>query len=111
MKRIALLWSLVTLVVLAGCQPIVAPATPAPDEAQSATQDDIYSDPQGRFTVPIPANWTATTRDGYALLTSPQDEIEVARSKLRLLCYQMRIQRQQSPKLGLQSIQFLIRQY
>jgi CubicO group peptidase (beta-lactamase class C family) len=78
MKRIALLWSLVTLVVLAGCQPIVAPATPAPDEAQSATQDDIYSDPQGRFTVPIPANWTATTRDGYALLTSPQDEIEVA---------------------------------
>ena len=78
MKRIALLWSLVTLVVLAGCQPIVAPPTPAPNEEQIATESDIYSDPQGRFTVPIPTNWTATTRDGYALLTSPDEEIEVA---------------------------------
>jgi CubicO group peptidase (beta-lactamase class C family) len=78
MKRIVLLWSFAALLVLAGCQPIVAPQTPAQTETQTATQSDSYIDPQGRFTVPIPANWSATTRDGYAWLTSPQEEIEVA---------------------------------
>jgi CubicO group peptidase (beta-lactamase class C family) len=45
-----------------------------------AAQDssDLYNDPDGRFTIPIPTNWQAeTTEDGYALLTDPDDKIKV----------------------------------
>jgi CubicO group peptidase (beta-lactamase class C family) len=89
MKRTALVWSLIVLIVLAGCQPIVAPtpeadtpaaeaAAPSAPQPQPADASTLYSDPEGRFTVPVPTNWNATTRDGYAWLTSPNDDIEVA---------------------------------
>lgn len=41
---------------------------PFPAFAQDA---DTYSDPQGRFTVPIPTNWTAETLEGYSVLRDP----------------------------------------
>lgn len=63
------------LIVLAACQPIVAP--PANDQPV-AGQSDQYTDPQGRYGVTIPTNWRATTRDGYGWLTSPQEQIQVA---------------------------------
>jgi CubicO group peptidase (beta-lactamase class C family) len=47
-----------------------APAAPS-------AGDEIYTDPQGLFTVPIPTNWTMTEFDQYALLASPNDLIQV----------------------------------
>lgn len=46
-------------------------ATPPPPSAG----DEVYADPQGLFTVPIPTNWTVTEFDQYALLSSPNDLI------------------------------------
>lgn len=87
MKRIALLWSLIALVILAACQPIVAPppdttsadTTPAdtPAATDGAVQEGSYIDPNGHFTVPVPTNWTATTEQGFALLQSPAGRIQV----------------------------------
>jgi hypothetical protein len=37
----------------------------------------VYRDPQGRFTVPIPTNWTARQAEGYGVLTGPDKEITV----------------------------------
>ncbi|MFO7321725.1 MAG: serine hydrolase domain-containing protein [Chloroflexota bacterium] len=38
----------------------------------------VYEDPEGRFSVPIPANWSAEERDGYIVLSSPQGLITVS---------------------------------
>jgi CubicO group peptidase (beta-lactamase class C family) len=35
----------------------------------------VYEDPDGLFSVPIPTNWTAVQADGYAILSSPDNEI------------------------------------
>ncbi|MFV1991829.1 MAG: alpha/beta hydrolase family protein, partial [Acidimicrobiales bacterium] len=35
----------------------------------------VYEDPNGLFSVPIPTNWTAEQADGYAILSSPDNEI------------------------------------
>jgi CubicO group peptidase (beta-lactamase class C family) len=52
--------------------------------AESGTEEDlpagvasIYTDPAGRFSVPVPTSWTATDREGYALLTDPEGAIKV----------------------------------
>jgi CubicO group peptidase (beta-lactamase class C family) len=37
----------------------------------------MYLDPNGHFTVPIPANWTAAGNNGYTLLQSPDERIHV----------------------------------
>lgn len=42
-----------------------------------AQEDETYTDPAGLFSVPIPTNWTVTEAEGYALLASPDNEIEV----------------------------------
>ena len=36
---------------------------------------NVYEHPEGFFTVPIPTNWTAEQREGYAVLTSPDGEV------------------------------------
>lgn len=41
-----------------------------------------YKDPQGRFTVPIPTNWTVTEGEGFVTLTDPGGEISVYLSVL-----------------------------
>lgn len=38
----------------------------------------VYRDPQGRFTVPIPPNWTVTEHSGYVLLRAPDGDLGVA---------------------------------
>jgi CubicO group peptidase (beta-lactamase class C family) len=45
----------------------------------AATKENVmtYSDPLGRFTVPVPINWTATTAQGQALIQSPDGAIKM----------------------------------
>lgn len=47
--------------------------------ACAATKENVmtYSDPLGRFTVPVPINWTATTAQGQALIQSPDGAIKM----------------------------------
>ncbi len=75
LKRYVTVACLFAFVVVAGCKPGIpaAPAVPtaAPESGAS------YEDPQGRFSVPVPANWEAEAREGYGLLTSPEDKIKV----------------------------------
>jgi CubicO group peptidase (beta-lactamase class C family) len=42
-------------------------------------QDDgsVYQDPDGRFSVPVPTNWTVEQAQGYAILRDPDEEITV----------------------------------
>lgn len=82
MKRVTFLWMAVALLFLAACQPIVAPspsATPnaTADATQAEADANLYTDPQGRFTVPIPTNWQAEGDEDYVLLSSPDQAIEV----------------------------------
>ncbi|MCB0113026.1 MAG: beta-lactamase family protein [Caldilineaceae bacterium] len=44
-------------------------ATPAPDE--------VYTDPAGLFSVPVPTNWILETFDTYAMLTAPDGDLTV----------------------------------
>ena len=42
-----------------------------------AAQDDIYEDPDGRFSFPIPGNWTVEETDSYAAAVSPEATIKL----------------------------------
>lgn len=44
----------------------------------SLAAEAVYRDPQGRFTVPIPPNWTVTEQRGYVLLRAPDGDLDVA---------------------------------
>lgn len=48
-----------------------------PMSIHAQEEENIYNDPNGLYSVPIPTNWTVTENEGYALLTSPENEIEV----------------------------------
>ena len=44
------------------------------------TEEDsgnLYEQPDGLFSVPVPTNWTLETAEGYATLSSPDDEVIV----------------------------------
>ncbi len=82
--------TLIFLILLTGCQPLIvspdatpiAPAPAVPDAVvtpspEQASGEELYQDPQGRFTVPIPTNWRAEQQEGYAILTSPNEEIAI----------------------------------
>jgi hypothetical protein len=54
--------------------------TPAVSAFAMAGEEDeevesIYRDPSGLFTVPVPANWELEEFEGYAVLTSPDEEM------------------------------------
>src|SRR5262245_15583475 len=49
------------------------PSAATPVAAGSTT----YVDPQGRFTVPIPTDWTVRTVGGVGVLTSPEGGITI----------------------------------
>jgi CubicO group peptidase (beta-lactamase class C family) len=70
MQRTILYVSIVMIFLLSACLPIA----PAPEAAESAA---LYTEPAGRFTVPIPTNWVAENADGYGVLTSPDGQITV----------------------------------
>ncbi len=38
---------------------------------------ETYTDPAGRFSVPIPTNWTLSEADGYVMLTDPEESIRM----------------------------------
>lgn len=62
--------SLITLFVLAiGLVPAVARAQPA--------GTTVYQDPAGRFSVPVPTNWTAAAAGDVVTLTDPEGAIIV----------------------------------
>ena len=72
-----LVW-LIAIALAIGASPASAQdATPAAPSAPAAPTEDTYVDPAGRFTVPIPPNWTAATRDGYGVLADPEHRITV----------------------------------
>lgn len=45
--------------------------------AENGNDADIYAEPSGRFTVPIPTNWTVDDSNGYTTLSSPGGLIRV----------------------------------
>jgi CubicO group peptidase (beta-lactamase class C family) len=54
--------------------------TPAVSAFTVAGEEDeevgsVYRDPSGLFTVPVPTNWVLEEFEGYAVLTSPDEEI------------------------------------
>lgn len=76
--------ALVAVTLATGC--IVPPATQeisssaqtaAAAPAQPAAISDLYTDPAGRFSAPIPTNWTAIDKAGYGLLSDPEGAIKV----------------------------------
>ena len=76
--------ALVALTLTTGCiAPPPQASAPPPGEATAAAQAEqpaggaVYTDPAGRFTAPIPTNWTAHDKAGYALLSDPEGAIKV----------------------------------
>lgn len=67
------------VLILVGCQPVEsqAPSATPSGTATVATDEDIYTDPQTLFTVPIPTNWSTEQAEGYGILSSPNDGINV----------------------------------
>jgi len=58
--------------------PRTAIPTPTPKlEPNVEAGDAVYEDPSGRFSVPIPTNWTAKGAEGYGVLTGPDDKITI----------------------------------
>lgn len=55
----------------------VATADNATAPPPTAGVSDTYTDPAGRFSVPIPTNWRVTEGDGYVLFTDPEQAIEL----------------------------------
>ncbi|MFN8374297.1 MAG: serine hydrolase domain-containing protein [Anaerolineae bacterium] len=60
-------WAILLLVMLLAITPAMA----------QQSDEDTYQDPDGRFTVPIPTNWTAEQAEGYGILRDPDEEIIV----------------------------------
>lgn len=55
-----------------------APArAPAAEAAARAGIASTYIDPAGRFSAPVPTNWTAKPGDGYVMLVDPEESIAV----------------------------------
>lgn len=46
--------------------------------ASPVAVDDLYRDPAGLYTVPIPTNWTVEPGDGYITLSDPEDAFRVS---------------------------------
>ncbi|MBE2236312.1 MAG: beta-lactamase family protein [Caldilineaceae bacterium] len=65
----------------AGVEGVFALAPVAAEEAAAAAVmagvEQLYTDPDGRFSVPVPTNWTLTEGDGYVLLMAPEESIRV----------------------------------
>ncbi len=55
----------------------LAPIGTGADEGEETEEEAMYEDPAGRFSVPVPTNWTAEDRENYAFLYSPEELITV----------------------------------
>ncbi len=56
--------------------PEAAAGAPA-ERAATPGLGETYTDPAGRFSVPLPTNWTLTEGDGYVLLMDPEESIKM----------------------------------
>ncbi len=56
----------------------LAPLGAGTGGSEEAEEEAIYQDPAGRFSVPIPTNWSAEEREGYVRLYSPGELITVS---------------------------------
>lgn len=43
-----------------------------------AGEDALYRDPQGRFAIPVPTNWTAEEHDGYVSIVTNDKKITIS---------------------------------
>lgn len=66
---------LALLVVLLGWTPV---QTVAQVSTPEAGEDAVYIDPAGRFSVPIPTNWTAEAHDGFVALVTNDKKIAIS---------------------------------
>ena len=55
----------------------LTPPAPGADAPLPAGVSAIYTDPAGRFSAPVPTNWTVTEGDGYVLFADPEQAIEM----------------------------------
>ncbi|MGE3798185.1 MAG: serine hydrolase domain-containing protein, partial [Thermomicrobiales bacterium] len=62
----------VTFLVCLLIVPMTLAGSPGID---AQTDSDIYEDPAGRFTIPVPQNWTIEERQGYVRLTDPEGDL------------------------------------
>jgi CubicO group peptidase (beta-lactamase class C family) len=56
----------------------LAPIGAETGAGEGSEQEAIYEDPAGKFSVPVPTNWTAEQREGYVRLYSPDELITVS---------------------------------
>jgi CubicO group peptidase (beta-lactamase class C family) len=76
---------LVLVMLLTACSPATqattnpsatTPGAPTAAISNNTERDaDVYTDPEGRFSVPIPTGWTAEQRDGFVVLSDPEQLI------------------------------------
>lgn len=64
--------------MLLALAPSLALAQELATPSASTAQEGIYTDPAGRFTVPIPTNWTVEEREGYVIFGDPDGDISVS---------------------------------
>lgn len=55
---------------------VVAPAASA-QPATPTTGKAVYHDPQGRFQIPVPTNWSVEPREGFVVLRDPEGDLTV----------------------------------
>src|SRR5262249_12355080 len=70
-----------TLVLLLLIAPLLAAVSPTHSQDAAtppARADGEYRDPGGRFSVPVPPNWTVEEANGYVLLRAPDGDLNVA---------------------------------
>lgn len=67
---------LLILLMLSLAMPIAALAQSTP-VASPTVEDGVYRDGQGRFSVPVPTNWTVIDRENMVVLTDPDGELEI----------------------------------
>lgn len=62
----------------AGAESADGEETGAGEDTGAADEEPVYTDPAGRFSVPIPTNWNVEEREGYTYLYSPDELITVS---------------------------------
>lgn len=67
------------LALLLAIAPLFAAAPALSQNAATPPSDaeGVYRDPGGRFSLPIPPNWTVEESDGYVLLRAPDGDLSV----------------------------------
>lgn len=62
---------------LAFCLVTLLLILPQANSVAIAQSSDVYEDPEGTFTVPVPSGWSAEEEDEFVLLSDPDGEISI----------------------------------